>query len=65
LHPKLVQKVYIRLAFPLIRGADVRLDVLFQLFIYRALFHSIQFKLVLKIGVIERMQDYSDDGVSA
>jgi hypothetical protein len=41
LHLELVQKVNIGLAFPLMRGADVLLDVSLQLFVRHALFHSV------------------------
>jgi hypothetical protein len=47
------------------RGADVLLDVLLQLFVRDALFHSVQFKLVLKIDVAECAQNFSDDGINA
>jgi hypothetical protein len=65
LHPKLMQTVNIRLAFPLMRGADVLLDLLLQLFVRHALVHSVEIEFVLKVDVAERVQHFSDDGINA
>jgi hypothetical protein len=60
-----MQTVNIRLAFPLMRGADVLLDLLLQLFVRHALVHSVEIEFVLKVDVAERVQHFSDDGINA
>jgi hypothetical protein len=60
-----VQKVNIRLAFPLMHGTDMLLDVLLQIFVRHALVHSVQFELGLKIDVADGVQNFSDDGINA
>jgi hypothetical protein len=65
LPPKLMQKVHIRLTFPLMRGADMLLDVVLQLLARHALVHSVQFELGLKIDVADGVQNFSDSGINA
>jgi hypothetical protein len=60
-----MQKVHIRLAFPLMRGADMLFDVVLQLLVRHAFFHSVQFELVLKIDVADGVQNFSDSGINA